>query len=515
MIGVVPAVRVEPTSSSVDMKRGARSGIALLGMLGLLIAFVGVLGELRSPVNGDVAWLLYVGTRVLDGARTYVDILEVNPPLVVWLSAGSVALSRALDVDPVAGYRGLVWLLACVSLGVTALVLPGRSSLGGVSRAGLLLALLTALFAMPAGYFGEREHVALALMAPLLCRSGMRGGVELSPRAMVAIGMLAGLGIAIKPHFVMVWLPLAVLDWRRHHTEALPLHAPVGLLQLGYGVAVLALAPEYVPMVQRIGADYQRFSAHAWGALLTRDTLPISVLLALVVYLLTRATLRDTALADRLAIATAGALLAVLTQGKGFGYHWLLPIGTSVLLLAFLTADAGHDAGLGRVGRRVLSWAGLLVCLWPFLGATERRARGELSPIDRWTMETAGYLRAAAPGAVVGVLSARLADAFPLTLYAGTEWPFRFPHLWFISVYRSREERPAESWARHVVGEDLRDRKPALLLVRDYRPDAPLDLRDDVVEFLSRDSLFAREFAGYRRVERVGELTVYRRESSR
>ena len=31
-------------------------------------------------VNVDVAWLLTVGEKMLDGQRLYVDILETNPP---------------------------------------------------------------------------------------------------------------------------------------------------------------------------------------------------------------------------------------------------------------------------------------------------------------------------------------------------------------------------------------------------------------------------------------------------
>ncbi|HEU5040729.1 MAG TPA: hypothetical protein VFT84_07915 [Gemmatimonadales bacterium] len=503
-----------PVGEGAVQGRPSRAAPIVVAGVAILIACLGAVGEVRSPLNGDAAWLLWVGGKVLGGARPYVDVLEVNPPLVIWLSAASVAVSRALHLDPIAGYRVLVGALVCGSLVAAWLVLRGDARGGPARTRAVLLALLTALAAMPAVYFGEREHLALALVVPLLC------AVSLAPvgggtpgRVQLAVGAMAGVGLAIKPHFVLLWLPLVAYEWRRDGAIARRLHGPVLAILAVYPVAVLSLTPEYLPMLSLLGADYQRFSAREWGEILTRDTLPLSVLLALGIYAGARRTLGEPRLADVLAVATGGGLLAVLLQGKGFGYHWLLPIGTSVLLLAAMLADPGAPTALGRAGRTGLGWLGLAACLWPFLGATVRRAGGELSPIDRWTMDAARYLQSEAPGQPVGVLSGRLADAFPLMLYAGAEWPFRFPHLWFVSVYRGDGvgRRPAEGWTRRVVAEDLARRRPALLLVREYRPDAPADVRDDLVAFLSRDSLFARAFGEYRRSDRLGDLTVYRR----
>ena len=42
---------------------------------------------LRSPLKDDIAWLLYVARRWLNGRELYIDLVEVNPPLIIWISA--------------------------------------------------------------------------------------------------------------------------------------------------------------------------------------------------------------------------------------------------------------------------------------------------------------------------------------------------------------------------------------------------------------------------------------------
>ena len=70
-----------------------------------LVLFAAVLSvvlliALRSPLKDDIAWLLYVARRWMAGHELYVDVVEVNPPLIVWISAIPVEIGRWLGVDP-------------------------------------------------------------------------------------------------------------------------------------------------------------------------------------------------------------------------------------------------------------------------------------------------------------------------------------------------------------------------------------------------------------------------------
>ena len=63
-----------------------RASIAAMVLLLATLAFIMVI-DIRSPQKDDVAWLLYVARKWLGGERLYEDLVEVNPPLIVWIYA--------------------------------------------------------------------------------------------------------------------------------------------------------------------------------------------------------------------------------------------------------------------------------------------------------------------------------------------------------------------------------------------------------------------------------------------
>src|ERR1700749_1539102 len=76
----------------------AAIGMLSTGLLAVVLAVV-LFTSLRSPLKDDIAWLLYVARRWMAGRELYVDVIEVNPPLIVWLSAIPLQLSRWLDIS--------------------------------------------------------------------------------------------------------------------------------------------------------------------------------------------------------------------------------------------------------------------------------------------------------------------------------------------------------------------------------------------------------------------------------
>ena len=74
------------------------NAISLSLLLGVLT--IVMLATLHSPLKDDIAWLLYVARRWLAGKELYVDVIEVNPPLIIWLSALPLTLARWLEVNP-------------------------------------------------------------------------------------------------------------------------------------------------------------------------------------------------------------------------------------------------------------------------------------------------------------------------------------------------------------------------------------------------------------------------------
>ena len=68
---------------------------SLLVVLGLVMTIT-----LRSPQKDDVAWLLYVARKWLAGQRLYEDLIEVNPPLIIWIYALPAWVAQTLGLEP-------------------------------------------------------------------------------------------------------------------------------------------------------------------------------------------------------------------------------------------------------------------------------------------------------------------------------------------------------------------------------------------------------------------------------
>ena len=133
----------------------------------LAIAALGVGADVAKPPTADVGFFLYAAGRLLDGARLYRNLVDINPPLVFAANIPVVLLARATGLSEFLLYGlgsavvvGLLLLYAARL--IVRYVLPGEPA-----RARYLLLLLCfTFFALPGFDFGEREHFVLALLAP-------------------------------------------------------------------------------------------------------------------------------------------------------------------------------------------------------------------------------------------------------------------------------------------------------------------------------------------------------------
>ena len=215
-------------------------------------------------IPSDTGFLLDIAGRVLDGARLYVDIIEINPPLIVGLNLPIVLAARALDVPEILVYRLAVAALVLACIGLTGRVLGYLFPAGDARpRRWILLLLTLVLFLLSGAYFGEREHLMLALISPYLALVAVRAVKQPVPWWEAAgVGALAGLGFALKPHFLLLFVAVEAYLLVRRRDAARPARpetlAVAGVL-LAYGVVVLLVTPDYVRMVRLLGGTYLEF----------------------------------------------------------------------------------------------------------------------------------------------------------------------------------------------------------------------------------------------------------------
>ncbi len=393
-----------------------------------MLAGIGACGAYQAlvlPTNFDVAWYLYAAGRVLDGARLYVDIVEVNPPLILALSMTVEAVARLLGIPALVLFPLVVLGLIAVSLALcarlTATLLP--AGLGRVA----ILAQAYFLLVHVRPMFGQREHLLLILILPYLHAAAERArGGTLSRPLGIGTGLLAGVGFGLKPFFLPTFAAVELYLLSRRggriamRDQAL---AVVGVLLL-YAGAVVVLTPEYFPLARACARIYRAYQPY--GALLG----PSSWRLVIVAVAIAWARVRVRGLAaewtDILSVTVLGLTCAVYLQGKGWLYHWYPAVAVSgILILVSLAAAWGASAaGVRRGGREIGLVAVVLVsCLWTL---------ARWSAVTERTAELGAQVRFHAAGASIFAFSSYAGAGFPLVNETRVSWASRHLTLWQI-----------------------------------------------------------------------------------
>ncbi len=537
-------------------------------VIAVLVALIGLVPQYLSRTIPDVAFPLWAAGRVLDGATLYVDILEINPPLFIWLDVPVVAFARWTGLDPILVFRLAVTALLVLSVVGVLRVMGGTRDVNlsaegakgpGPWRGWAVVAVTFVLFVLPRLDWGEREHLTLALMLPWLAVAIRRveGRYVSRPMALVT-GLAAGVGIALKPHFVLVWVGREVairlggsaarrlghhsglsdrrLDgqtdgywWARADTWT-----PV-VVCVAYLTAAVVFTPEYFPLVRELAGPYSQF-IRATVLETMFGPAPALALASLVIAVGLRQLLPAEPLGRRAATgvlwwATAAWAVVALLQLKGFRYHWYPAMALGLLLLCelALVARGVHISFTSRLFRAI-GTAAVVTCVLLTSWGALRQARTPLAP--EWDADPSiGPLLEALdglvePGDTLAVLSPNMASGFPLTNYLGTVWPLRLSNIWPAVVsYReslersqSPELRPTdamislERWSVEAVERDLRNSNPEWVLIFRHLPGpgssymAKLNIRT----FLTRNDNMQKLWHNYDSLEAIGSYTLWR-----
>ena len=487
--------------------------------LAAIPVFLGVL-------NHDVAWWQYLSGRVLAGDRLYVDLIETNPPMNCWLNFAPIGLSRISGISEITSLRLLMLGLIAASLAscdrILRVTCPERPGARRWTLALTLLALLPA-----AGYdFAQREHLMLVLIFPaILMASGRAAGRDFGGKWPWLVGIMAGVGIALKPHFALAWLAVEVAlaasrrDWRsvipardagdRGRRGGLPGGRP-GRLP-GILADALVVAPLY-------GATGRVSLATLAG----KPATALAIVSAMA-YAISRAK------GDGRGVwiaADLGFLAVAFSQDKGYDYHFYPSLGLSLVLIGLLVADAGEKGKCPFIPR---------LCLAVLLAATcsgvvaDRVAeslcwRGEPVESDSPFGRMARVARDHARGGKVQVFSTALAATFPLSNYTEAAPSSRHFSLWFLPAFyplgeistRSLGEmgNPERRLLDEVVG-DLLAARPALLLVDESGHKPAFGGRPfDYLAYYSADPKFVEFMRDYKSIDRVDSFRVYRRNAT-
>jgi hypothetical protein len=355
---------------------GRTSGLsAVLGALQLapwlvLAALFAVAVILRHllAANTDVSWLLTVAERVMDGQRLYIDVIETNPPMAVLTYIPGIAIARALGWPAEMVTDGLVFVAIFASLGMVACILKNSTALRGVAGWPLALLAFAILAILPAKTFGQREHIAVVELLPVLALYASRMKGESPPFwAALAAGIGAGLALSFKPHFVigivcgLAALAIYARSWRILFA---PENFMAGAILAIYILCTIAFYPAYLSVIVPLVRDIYILVGASAVEMIKTPAVPIWAAAIFAALVLKRHGRIDSTLV--LLLATSfGFMLVFFLQRKGWPYHSYPMIAFAMLGLGYALAMRGpRDRALGLFAMATLAIAFVQSMLW-------------------------------------------------------------------------------------------------------------------------------------------------------
>lgn len=369
-------------------------------------------------INIDVAWYLIAVREWLGGAGLYSHIVEVNPPLNFYYTLPSLWLADALSISAQNGQyiftTGLILtvLIWCQS------ILRNQFQFTG-ARFYLATLLLAVGLILPAVFhFGQREQTFVLLLMPWLL--GQCAERPASRRQEIIRAIVGGLGLCLKPHFVLIPIAITLL-YMAQRRSLRPIISAANMSFLAVGLAYVAFVavqhPAYFTMVVptardvygALQPDLLLLVFRAIGALALGSLIGVGLL-----------AFKPTGKASPVLLTAALAAFVVYwVQGMGFPYH-LLPLN-SFLLIA---------AGLGLLQIRpqsVTFWVIAITALWlcqmqVARGFFKNQLAGEVVEIVKSDASIQSYM----------AISSYITVGPGVALEAGVDWISLYPSNWLV-----------------------------------------------------------------------------------
>jgi hypothetical protein len=510
--GVAPrqgAIRASTRTSLI-------SGAVVLAALALVLFAL-----LGAPMKDDVAWLLWVARQWLKGQRLYIDIVEVNPPLIVWISAIPVLIGDLLHIS--AKTVAVLLFAACAlwSSWISAKLLQGVTP--AFQRVPVTFAVIACtVLLMPGVEFGQREHLLTMALLPHLCVL-MRGleGHRTGWGTTTGSSVMAGLGVALKPRYLLCIAVVELVGWVRRgfHLRASPVIA-FGVAGV-YALAILLFYPSFIDRAVPLAVTLYGGTDTGLAALMLESwKLLLAVgIAALLTLAMPKASPGRTVMAVLTGFAAA-ATLAMFLDGKNWFYHRIPATIAVVLALLYWCAEEAMTRMRGRVTTgRLRSTALMLLALVPLVMQADKlgerlhdRLVLAVEPELSTEVKLERLIRREKVKTYVA-FSEWIGLGFPVVDDTGVTWASRFDSMWALrgELWRARMDgKPPAEWPMRLwVVQDFIRGCPDLVVVDRRRGAEDINYPSVLAQ---ADADFAEVWARYKQIAILDGLQVFRRE---
>lgn len=503
----------------------------------LVLPLVWAIVYLLPPANFDASLILAVSQRWLDGERLYVDLIDVNPPLIFAVNLIPAFIAKLTGISAPSVMIGCILVLICCSLWLSTKLLPlALDNSDRTVRMMVLPLMLFALVIFPGEIFSQREHLMLITLFPYMLLACARIAAAPVPSGRrVAIAILSAVGFALKPHFLAIpaLIELFVISRQGFKSWACDF-VPwlMAALIASYPIAAWIWTPEYFTQVlPLVMSAYSKVGGATTLTVLLGNQLGPALLIMIPLGIAAYVA-RLPNLIRIIVLAGLGAAISGLIQDKGWPYH-LFPAQALAYVLTGLTVAAAldrmphHNQSNASDDVPTTSRAALGAMMLAFIAVT-LNIRSTF--YDQWgfsespAAQLARIVKPNAEGSYVLILSPGVYPHFPMLNYAHAKLGLRFQTIWPLQGsyedctddeprYHTRDKMPnAEKVLDDAVIADFAKYRPPLVIIDKVPGIKYCGHKDfDLIEYFSRQPGFAAEMAHYDLLTQYDRYIIFKR----
>lgn len=514
-----------------------------------------------AGLNHDSAMFLYCGRLIVQGAVPYIDFVEVNPPLVMYLSAIPAWFTPSADLLIYTFNTFSTILFIYCLIGMDKSLKDYHKNIS-VTLRGLLVGVFIVftywLLVTAEVNYGQREHLFLMFYLPyFFLRIGRFDGAKIGPKLGILFGLAAGLGACLKPHFVFVLLFIEgflVLSRRKIRPLVSPEFIAVVIFGLAYGFHFLLLPSEmrdalferWIPMIV---SGYGAYDVPLVQFLGSPAIYVALVLVGACSTFTAKSNLPGRNLVGPVSALTIASILAYLTQRKGWSYHQIpFLYGAAILGLfvclnlfpkrlrkPFAAIEGQEKMSKVHVWTSILSFAFIFLLPLTFISFHPSHTERTRNPINFMlsNLFLTEDLRSEVPfdpGAArdpVLIISTSVAEVFPRVVDLDLEIASRY--LWTFPIallyadapdypegfpYHPMDESPPEELQfLQELGDDIVNNEPKVIVI-DYAGQAQgCPVGFNPADYLRVNGFVERYMTNYKEpLDIMGKKVYYRKD---
>ena len=456
-------------------------------------------------LSWDVLWLMQCAEKWLHGGTYFHDFFETNPPLIIYLSTIPLGLAHFFHGDWVVSMRLFITIIGLGSLFLC-------QFLGGYCRnfttTRIPLSFLALLFfILPSYEFGQREHLMVMLTMPYwLLNIYQLQQIYFSKKIRISIAVLAAIGLALKPYFLIAWLLVTLYSCYQRHSwqswrslENLIIYS----FMLVYLIGIAFLTPTYYPlMLPIIHTVYQHYALN-WIHLLP-NSVTVTALICVALAWALKDSIKEKHTAHVLLLLSLSFLGSYFMQGEPWYYHLIPSLTFSILLLLLLLIAMQQKIFMAIC-------IGLLLLLFPFYSYFILTFNHllEFKSKDSVPNQMIAFMQHY-PTSVKFFQFDLFLSPWPTVAYLTQSTSVnRFPRMWLLPEALKNDKY--KELIFKLVTADIQQHQPQFIFVNNQQTEPYLAQPFNFIDYFKQYPPFAKEWRHYHYVRTIDYIEIFQK----